>query len=429
VVNTRPERNIHLPEMAEVRAYTSPMDQSAQARVYTAGGKPADWLGKPMGGGANGTAFRLKVNPTIGYRLRMIRYAMTYGLFKDYPSLGESIVVKVGPQNGLPLGYFLKNSAREVTTHDALMKAKCIELPGFTKPVCPAQYIPKLHFGGLVRDHATGKNAYVIAMGVAPGVVMNKYVQTTKLTADVYVRLERAVIALWLAGFAHGDLHKDNMLYDPQTGHATIIDFGFGVTLPAEMRQKVTQAVVAGIASGVRSLGEVWRESGRSKVGTGLQGYVNRVMWNRERANGLWYNPDGGSLLRLYARLSPTEQANVPGKRRELWGYTGPVTARFVKSPARVTAKNDAKKRLLAAALATPLNASKQGQVNNGPVPMNIDTPSPQPARAVKRKNATRVALAAAGKVRRSNRMALKCKRQGRALNTATGRCVRKRSK
>ena len=123
----------------------------------------------------------------------------------------------------------------------------------------------------------------------------------------------------------HGDFHTDNVFYDPATRKVTIIDFGFAVVLPSSTTARVRVAMAEGVRAGVRSLGELWREASRSRIGTGLQAYVNRVV--HTRLGTKWYNPDGGALLRLYFRMSSAERAKVPALRARYWGQAKPPGA------------------------------------------------------------------------------------------------------
>lgn len=63
----------------------------------------------------------------------------------------------------------------------------------------------------------------------------------SKLSAEELVRVEKALLSLWCFGVSHSDLHFGNVLIDKH-GRPTLIDLGFSVKVPEELRLHMVQA-------------------------------------------------------------------------------------------------------------------------------------------------------------------------------------------
>lgn len=408
--NKRLETNLNLPVVTAGLARTKPANQGVKVKLGKVD-SPVGWLGKRLDAGGFGTAFLTTVTPAVMDKLREVRQAMTYDVFKSFPAIGETVIIKVAKQPNEPLDLFVRDNLKEASVHDFLANSRCVGLPGFSKPLCAAKHVPRLYFCGLVRNETNKRFVYLTVMALAPGVNMNKHLETSPMTADLYVNIERATCAMWVNGLVHADMHKGNVMYDAATRTINIIDFGFGVLLPDDKTQIVRKAIIQGVADGVRSLGELWRDSSRSKIGTGLQAYTNRIIFTRKstRPNAWmdpWYNPDGGALMRLYGLLSPADRAQVPALRRAAWGYTGLPPAAVAPPPAPMPA-------------GLPAASNRKRQRNNA-------TPSGSKRR---RTSPAAAAAAAVGERRRSTRLAeMACKRRSLSLNAQTGKCVRRGS-
>lgn len=316
VVNKRTERNIAPPGMALALAYSPP--SAAEKRVGEAllRGPGKAWLGKQVGKGLYGRAYLTKLTPTSRPRLVRLVRSMAFVTSGSLPALGDSVVIKVNRFNKAEDSRkaWLKAALRESAVHWHLTgqgRQACARVPGCAKQPCVADHAPRFYVSGVVGD------TYVTVMGVAPGQPLERLLARTPPGAELYLQVERAACALWASGFVHADMHKDNVFYDPSTRTATLIDFGYAVMLPDELRRSIVSRMAPAIGAGVRSLGEVFRSSARSKHGiNNLQGYVNRV----QHVRGFdWYNPDYTALTRLYSRLSPKDKLRVPEMRRALW--------------------------------------------------------------------------------------------------------------
>jgi len=94
-----------------------------------------------------------------------------------------------------------------------------------------AGVVPRLYASGY--DDA---GMFVSVMDLVSGEPLHKYLlkHPKGLQASVFVRIERAVIAMWRAGIAHVDLNPKNIMIRPN-GRVTIIDFGLSLSLPPDL--------------------------------------------------------------------------------------------------------------------------------------------------------------------------------------------------
>lgn len=332
VVNTRAERN-RAAELAGVPSRGAvTFDRSKGLTLRTGLLLHA----RKIGEGSYGVAYAVPADTIFRMQLGQLAGAMRHAAVKG--AVRSAVIKHEGPNEVIKLPTVdvagptavvklakvqgardVKENAIEAAVHARLATSPCVNVGGAR--LCASDYVPRIYVAGLVYDtSAGGKGAwrYVTVMAAAPGAPLEKYLRRRSLDADTYLRVEMAACALWASGVVHGDFHKDNVFYDPATRKVTIIDFGFAVVLPSSTTAQVRVAMAQGVRAGVRSLGELWREASRSRIGTGLQAYVNRVV--HTRLGTKWYNPDGGALLRLYSRMSSAERAKVPALRARYWG-------------------------------------------------------------------------------------------------------------
>jgi hypothetical protein len=269
----------------------------------------APWLGGVIGHGGYGIVFG-----TVSERrmLEDLRNRMKRVIFDTFPGRADPVVVKVQPTN-------TRTAVVENTLHMKLARARCVKLPNL-RELCSKEYVPRFYFGGQVRNmysRSQRQLMHVTVMGRAPGVSVDTLLEDSAMTAKLYLMIERALCSLWVNGVFHTDAHQANIMYDQMSKKLTVIDFGRGVLAPDNLVKKVRVAIAEGVASGVRSLGEVWRPALES--GAGVQNYTNRVMRERGETD---YLPDGYILAQLYNLLSKDERHRVPSARKALWGYS-----------------------------------------------------------------------------------------------------------
>ena len=380
LANRAKARNYVLANVTTAAKHAAPRRPASVA--LKSGGRTAWWLGKRLSEGAYGVTFTSRVTTKVARELERVRQASTFWMEHRSPPVGSTVVINLATDAGgrRSQGRYdacVLDNLKESSWHRYLDRAPCIQLPG-VKPLCPSAYVPDFYWAGLVVDAPTGSRVFVTVMGLAKGVTMGSYLESRPLTAKLFIEVERATASLWLAGIAHADLHKENMLYDPPTGKLTIIDFGMGVKLPPDVTAALQAALPRAVAGGVRSLGEVWLKD--SAYGVDVQKHVNRVMASRGYT---WYNPDGTAAMRLFSLLSQPDRAAVPNLRRRAWGtrpsVTRPargyeVTRPVTRATARAALAQAAKVPLparatLLQAAKVPLPASRLAQAAKVPLP------------------------------------------------------------
>lgn len=333
VMNTRAQQNTVLPDVKRVVKYTRPRKPTAVTLASPRGKGWASWLGKAIGQGQYGVAFRCVVSSDVYTRLEMARASSTYYVESKGVRQGQTVVVKLAKAPGAADQTVLDNWAlsniKEATWHKYLDDKACVALgPSRT---CVSQYVPTFYWAGMVNDAASKQRIYVTVMGLAPGYSVSRHLERTRntLSPQTYLQIERALASMWINGIVHADSHVGNLMYEPATNRVTVIDFGFGALLTQDMVVKVRRAIYVALQKGVLSLGEIWRRSSVSAVGTDVQNYVDRIMAGRGFS---WYNPDGHVLMRL-ASLVPREQrAFIPSLRQRLWGSGAVEPARAARA-------------------------------------------------------------------------------------------------
>lgn len=113
-----------------------------------------------------------------------------------------------------------KACLRELYMHADLTAAKCKVVA--SQRFCPKEFVPALYFGGY--DPTT--ECFVMCMEFVSGESLHKIVKERRLTKDAYLRIERGILALSLAGVLHNDFHDENVMIDLKSGRVTFIDFG-----------------------------------------------------------------------------------------------------------------------------------------------------------------------------------------------------------
>ena len=283
-------------------------------------------LGKRLDSGAFGTVLQARYNGETAKLLREIRAASKLRMFRAEPPAGATICIKMAHD---PWKY--DDCVREASVHKYLSSAPAVRLPGCS-PVRISDYVPTFYFAGLVADARSGDDVYITVMSKASG----KYVYGQSIrSADDFATIERAIVSMWLCGFAHADLHNKNFFWDSESKRPTILDFGFTTMFSPALTEKMRTNVAKAIAAGVDHMGVVWDAVGA--YGTGAQSFVNRVQYKRDpKTQDLWYNSDPLLLQILFGKLSAAQQGRVADARKRAWGFReSPVPAPLPASPPR----------------------------------------------------------------------------------------------
>jgi serine/threonine protein kinase len=393
---------------------------------------------KELYSGANGTTYIVKVTDALLKMMDSARREAGHRVIGESPPrLGTRIVMKVAkrkPRDSWP--DFLAENVREASVHRELTKSDistCIKIPCASAFQCAGNYVPAFFIGFLNGGKAKSP-AYVTFMGYAGEMTLHDYLTTRRMTAEVYANFEIAACAMWAAGFVHGDLHRKNAMIDPATKKVTIIDLGFGVKLPDDMRSKIRERIAQIVDSDDGgSAGDMWTD-------LGVTAYANRIMTARGFPS--WYNPDGRSLVTMFNSLSRSEKERLPEVRRALWGCErrpaggSDTTEEGEIRPARTppagpppAANNKLSRcRQKCEAQGKFCNPATFRCVKNRPV---ANRPANRPAENTPRNlsaMAKKIKKIPAGGLRKLlDERRAKCRAQGKTYNPATSRCVAKK--
>jgi hypothetical protein len=214
-------------------------------------------------------------------------------------------------------------------------QAKQLLLPGSSsapsaRAPAPAPHAARLHGGYRLTFMAPVREAQTLGSYLLSGGAVSE---------ALYVRLERAVLTVWLAGYAHCDLHPHNVLLgafydgDGRAEHEhkqqpAIIDFGGALKLHA------------GLVGGVRAR---WARSWADPAAPAhLDGYVGaRVREYAQKRVAAMGDPRllnwEGALLRGLFHAFHLDAARVVAERRKLYSAAAAASASGV--PAAATSK------------------------------------------------------------------------------------------
>jgi serine/threonine protein kinase len=277
--------------------------------------KTASTIGK----GAYGEAYKIQYDLTFHNKLKSIWNLVTGKVFLDFPNIGSDVVIKIMVQKprDTDKGFF-DEAIKENTIHKNLSESPSCALVPNVNPVCISDYIPKFYLSFIIMGD---KQEYksVTVMKSAGELRLKDVIRdiSQEKLLNLYLQVERAVCSLWLAGYAHADLHSSNIMVKQDGTNPKIIDFGFGVTLPNTFKIKIAQIISKIISEGSnRSLSEVWTEKINGN-GT-LQNYSNTILYRRGYRMG--YNPDPAILNYMWNKILPSNRKKISVLRAQLWG-------------------------------------------------------------------------------------------------------------
>ena len=278
-----------------------------------------------IGSGAYGAIYQVVVTP---YFIEDLKRCLEVGgvkVFESFPSIGSIVIVKVVKQKGKTDDEtFFKESARENIVHSKLASEKCRP----TILACVSEFVPKFYLS-FVLGNSPYPNKYstkrqhqcISVMDSAGDTTVSDYdtPKGAKAYAEFYARAEKAVCSLWLAGYFHGDLHRQNLMVD-EKGNVKLIDFGYATKMPDSFVTFISNGIKKMVSSGsTKSFGDLWTEGKMNGTQTVLE-YSNRIMSGRRQVAGFdWYNPDSKVLRVLYNNIPKGGTKNLPLIRSKLW--------------------------------------------------------------------------------------------------------------
>ena len=275
---------------------------------------PQKYGAKKLGAGVYGTVYLVRMTNEIFWDLSSL---FQYGggkIITKYPDVPSLVVIKITKQeSGSSDSKFYAENVRENLVHKRLYTAQCLQVG--TKPLCISKYVPKFYMSCIIgkpRDHRS-----LTVMDPAGNTDLDKFVRGKSIPVALFIEVERAICAMWLTGYIHGDLHRANIMLDTNTMAVKIIDFGFALKLPPPFVAILGRRIYNKIARGdMDSLGDIWTQKpvdGKRR----LVNYTNGVMKSRGFP---WYNPDYKILRTLWNQVPRKLRSQIPAARSAAWG-------------------------------------------------------------------------------------------------------------
>ena len=267
---------------------------------------------KMLGKGANGFVYQVDVgNAAARETLHKLIESMSNATHGSSLPLSGLVLIKINlPEKGAKWDHYVRQSVHESGVHKYLASpATCTKLH-CGAVACTAEFVPQFYAAGADTRHGV----YVTVMELIRGTTLKKYIRNNnnKLSANTFVRIEKAVASMWMAGIAHADFHSANVLITSK-GAVKIIDFGMAVMLPGDRRAKVQS-----ILRHVPQVGGTLANAAWYARNT-MDNYVETVI--TKRYNRLpFYNPDGKSLRHLYNQVPTAERGKIKALRQAIWG-------------------------------------------------------------------------------------------------------------
>lgn len=267
---------------------------------------------KMLGKGANGFVYQVDVGDAAAREtLHKLIESLSNATHGSSLPLSGLVLIKINlPEKGAKWDHYVRQSVHESGVHKYLASpATCTKLH-CGAVACTAEFVPQFHAAGADTRHGV----YITVMELIRGMTLKKYIRHNngKLSANTFVRIEKAVASMWMAGIAHADFHSANVLVTSK-GVVKIIDFGMSVMLPGDRRAKVQS-----ILRHVPQVGGTLANAAWYARNT-MDNYVETVI--TKRYNSLpFYNPDGKSLRHLYNQVPTAERSKIKALRQAIWG-------------------------------------------------------------------------------------------------------------
>ena len=198
----------------QVTPVTLPIKVSRMGYMQAANLELKERLGK----GGFGEVFLERVTPrhvaymqSLAYRVpRMPEIHLS-------PLLGVNVAIKV---QVIDTKKWLEDAIKESQMHAKLIKTGVV---------------PELYASG----YDMKNSSFVTFMEYVRGITLESWLSkhNDELPADLFVKIEDAVLTMWLAGYAHSDFNPKNVIInDSGRGRTiTIIDFGWSTCLPQRL--------------------------------------------------------------------------------------------------------------------------------------------------------------------------------------------------
>jgi hypothetical protein len=147
---------------------------------------------------------------------------------------------------------------------------------------------------------------------------------------DVFVKLEKKLVTLWCLGFAHMDLHGGNIIV--QDKDPVIIDLGFAVVLPDNLREQLAARVIAEVTnSGNGGFAKIFDELYKKYATVEVIVRKGFMKAKGEKSTGsMWLNPNSSVLKKLQNYYDPQRLHNA---RQRIWSNVKVSSMKKTKTP------------------------------------------------------------------------------------------------
>lgn len=265
-----------------------------------------------VGGGSFGTAYMFEATPGSLKDLQTLEPLLTNSIRgKGLSSIrpGQQMVIKIAsPRTNKNKSWaeFIKECKHESAAQRTLRKRTTKTTCGKTIEIVGKTFVPTLFMAG----SDTSNGVYVFVMEVASGRPLESFngPVAPAMPAKLYVQIEAAVMSMWALGYAHGDLHFGNLLYNDVTNKVTIIDFGMAVALNRSIRERI-RCRIDDVIHNITPSTTLW-------TATGARAFVHTIFAQRGRK---WLNDDGKTLQVAYHLVPKNERVKIPALRAALW--------------------------------------------------------------------------------------------------------------
>lgn len=249
----------------------------------------------PLSKGGSGSTYILDMNDSTYTALGKVIQAAEYSLRDTKTPLKKQLLVKVSVQGkSTSSKQFIHENMMENAAHVHLLRAqpttvKCDAGPSLKLHAAP--FIPKFHVCAILTGYT--RLVCLTVMELVGNALPLRGLES-QLTPSTYWEFVKALCSLYAAGVDHSDLHFHNVLLDSQ-GRIKIIDFGFAVKVPDDIRKAFLQDLARpDSATNINSI-----------IKSRMLRLTNAVQWKRWNGNLTFYNPPYKALQVLYKRLHP----------------------------------------------------------------------------------------------------------------------------
>lgn len=304
----------------ETLAFIQKSENDARTRKITpiAWTIPSGWT--RVGKGAHGTVYRATYDEAFSKFVDSFLNDGLYSLKRAYPKVGSTVLVKIASREpNERFNGFITPVLHEAYVHSKLSSRTECFAPCSVR-MCVADVIPEFYASFLIPH--PGKEVYCTIMEFVEGATVMKHLQKQgmRVSAELYVDIEKTVVSMWSSGISHADMHLDNLMITKDGAKIMAIDFGFAVLFPEKLWLRIMNLLKKYVLDGgSRSVADVWDDT---EGGLNITNLVNSTIKARVRTT--WYNADKAVLKFLYNKIPKNDRARLREVRLRAWGCSEP---------------------------------------------------------------------------------------------------------